>query len=90
MVAVDPIRDWHQIAVEMLMTDAELALQSITLLFAGDNPEAVARVVRSTRETYESILAKRKKLPMSDADSAALTDKLDRLRARLKFMGEEI
>lgn len=90
MEALNPIQDWHQIAGEMLMTDADLALQSITLLFAGDNEVAVARVVRSTREAYDSILAKRKKLPMSASDAAALDSKIDRLRARLKFMGEAV
>lgn len=90
MVGGDPIRNWHQIAVEMLMTEAELALQSITLLFAGDNPEGIARVVRSTRQTYDSILAKRQELSLSDQDAALLSDKVKRLRSRLKLMGETV
>jgi hypothetical protein len=90
MFEPDPIRDWHAIVVEMLMADADLALQSITLLFAGDNEEAVARVVCSTREVYDSILVKRMKLPLSAGDTASLDNKMDRLRARLKFMGEPV
>lgn len=88
VAASGPIREWHQIAVEMLMTDADLALQSISLIFAGDDKEAVARVVHSTRETYDMIRAKRKNLTMSAGDASVLDDKLDRLRARLKFMGD--
>ncbi|HEX3987775.1 MAG TPA: hypothetical protein VHX13_14360 [Acidobacteriaceae bacterium] len=90
MAAPEPIRDWHQIAVEMLMTDADLALQSITALFAGDNEDAVARVVHSTREVYDSILARRKKTALSARDAATLNAKMDRLQARLKFMGEVV
>lgn len=48
---------------------------------------SVARVVRSTRETYELIRAKRKNLTMSVSETAALNEKMDRLRARLKFFG---
>ncbi|MFZ0631646.1 MAG: hypothetical protein WA399_05980 [Acidobacteriaceae bacterium] len=89
-MATNPIRNWHQIAVEMIMTDADLALQSITSLFTGDNPDAVARVVHSTREVYDSILAKRKKLPLSATELSALDDKVGRLRARLELMGESV
>ena len=37
--------------MEMLMTDASVALQYTTGLFAQDEAEAAARVVRSTRES---------------------------------------
>lgn len=77
-------------AVEMLMADADLALHDITALFAADNIEVAARVVRSTRETYELIRAKRKNLTMSVSETAALNEKMDRLRARLKFLGEQV
>jgi hypothetical protein len=90
MAAVEPIRDWHQVAVEMLMTEADLALQYITALFAGDDPEAAARVVHGTRETYDLIRAKRKNLTLSASEANAIDDKIDRLRARLKFMGEVV
>jgi len=90
MFAVNTIRDWHQIAVEMLLTDADLALQSIACLLAGDDEQAVARIVSNTRETYDMIRAKRKNLAMSATDTAALDEKMDRLRARLRFMGEAV
>lgn len=87
---MEPIRDWHQIAVEMLMTDADLALQYVTALFADDDAEAAAGVVRNSRETYELIRAKRQNLTLSASDLATLDDKLDRLRARLRLMGEAV
>jgi len=87
---VEPIGDWHQVAVEMLMTDTDLALQYITALFAGDDAEAAACVVRNSRETYELIRAKRKNLTMSASDVTVLDDKMDHLRARLRFLGEQV
>ena len=90
MAAVEPIRDWHRIAVEMLMTDADLGLQTIAEVFEGDDKDAVARLIRNTREVYDSILAKRKNLVLSDDDAAVLNGKVDRLRARLKFLGEAV
>jgi hypothetical protein len=87
---LDPIRDCHQVAVESLMTDADLALQYITALFAEDDATAAARVVQSARETYNLILTKRRNLTISAGDSALLDDKIDRLRARLKFLGEKV
>lgn len=87
---MEPIRNWHSIAVEMMMTDADLALQYVTELFAGDDAEAAASVVRSTRETYDLIQAKRKNLVLSASEAKAIGDKVDRLRARLRLMGEAI
>jgi hypothetical protein len=67
-----------------------LALQSITCLFAEDDQDAVARVVHSTREVYNSVIAKRREITLSGSERAVLDDKMDRLRARLKFMGEQV
>jgi hypothetical protein len=90
LATLNPIRNWHQIAVEMLMMDADLALQYIAALFVEDDAEAAARVVRSTRETYALIRAKRKNLTMSASEAALLDEKMDRLQARLKFLGEPV
>lgn len=85
-----PIRDWHQIAVEMLMTDTDLALASVDLLLATDDKETVARMVREARETYESACERRRTLNLSAGDAAQLDDKMSLLRARLKVLGESV
>ena len=90
MTPSNPIQDWHQIAVELLMTDADLALQSITAFFAEDDQQAVARVVRNTREVYENILKKRAEVQLSEQEAALFDGKMERLRARLRFMGEPV
>lgn len=89
-MADTPIRDWHRIAVELLMTDADLALQSISALFSSDDSEAVARVVCNSRKVYDSILEKRKAVALTPDEAATLDGKMDRLRARLKFLGEQV
>jgi hypothetical protein len=86
----NPIRDWHQIAVEMLMTDADLALLAISQIFVQDDQEAVARLVHNTRKVYDSINKKRVELTLSDSESGALDGKVARLRARLRFLGEPV
>lgn len=85
-----PIRDWHQIAVELLMTDADLALLSISLIFRHDDPEMIRRLVRNARETYDTIQAKRKELALSERDAAALDHKMERLRIRLRVLGNPV
>lgn len=84
------IRDWHQIAVEMLMTDTDIALASVAYFFATDDQDAVARVVHGARETYESAQERRKTLQLSPSEAAELDDKMDRLRARLRLLGEVV
>lgn len=84
------IRDWHQIAVEMLMTDADLALMAIADIFSQDDKEAVARLVHNTRTVYDSISLKRERVALSASESAMLDDKMDRLRARLRVLGKVI
>lgn len=48
----------------------------------------MARVVRNTRNIYDSILERRKEVSLSENEANLLNDKMDRLRARLKFLGE--
>ncbi|HEX3661035.1 MAG TPA: hypothetical protein VHU89_06365 [Acidobacteriaceae bacterium] len=84
----NPILDWHQIAVEMLMTDADLALLTVASLFTDDDQEAVARLVHNAREVYEAVRLKRKQVELSEQETARLDDRMDRLRARLRFLGE--
>lgn len=85
-----PLPNWHQIAVELLITDADLALQAVALLFPADDKAAVDVAVRNAREVYESILARRRQIALSDREANLLDDKMDRLRARLRFFGESV
>lgn len=90
MADLNSTRDWQELAVEMLIEDADSALQSIASLLAGGEEGAASSLVHHTREAYDMIGAKRKNLPMSASDASALEDKLDRLRAQLKYLGEAV
>jgi hypothetical protein len=43
-----------------------------------------------SRDTYESIQTRRREVPMTDEEKAALDEKMDRLRTRLGFIGEGV
>jgi len=90
MAASVPNPGQHPIAVEMLLTDADLAVQSIFWILRQDDRDAVARLVRNTRHLYESIGERRKTLTLSEREAASLEDNMDRLRARLRFLGESV
>jgi hypothetical protein len=85
-----PIRNWHQIAVGLLMTDVDLALLAFAALVGRDDRETVARRVREARESYDAIRLRRKTIKLSGRESASLDDKMDRLRAGLRFFGEAV
>lgn len=72
------------------MNDVEIALLSLSDVFSWDDQTAVAWVVRSTRRTYDSVRKSRSTVKLTASDAAYLDGKLDRLRARLKFLGEPL
>lgn len=80
-----PLRDWHRVAVELLLSDADLALLSIAWL---TRREAAAHVVANARNACESIEKKREELELSAAEAAAVQERIDRLRAELRLLGE--
>ena len=90
MVEPGPIRDWRRIAVEMLMTDADLALLTVSSLFSKSDREAVTRLVGNAREVYDAVCLRRKEIELSHQESARLDDKLDQLRTGLRFFGEVV
>jgi hypothetical protein len=86
----NPLRDWHAIAVELLLADADLALLSVSWIFSYDDRDAIAHLVHNTRNVYDSIVAKRKELNVCGEDAEALDEKMERLRARLRVLGEAV
>lgn len=82
--------DWHQIAVEMMLTDAELALQSVACLLATDDQRAVARIAHNARETYDSLRERRRTVSLAPREASHLDDDLAQLRTRLELLGEPL
>lgn len=86
----NPAAHWHQIAPEILMNDVEIALLSLSDVFSWDDQTAVAWAIRSTRRTYDSVRESRSTVQLTAIEAAYLDEKLDRLRARLRFLGEPL
>lgn len=70
------------------MTDADLALLSLSWIFSWDDKASIARLAHRTRLTYDSICERRKEVTLSESEAACLDQKMDRLRARLRSLGE--
>ncbi|MFZ0273613.1 MAG: hypothetical protein WB524_09530 [Acidobacteriaceae bacterium] len=85
-----PIRNWHQIASELLLSEADQALLLLASLISWDDEDVVARTVEMAKVAYEDICQKRKGLTMSKKQTAALQAKLDRLQTELRSLGEAV
>jgi septal ring factor EnvC (AmiA/AmiB activator) len=85
-----PIRNWHQIACELLLSEADHALLLLVSLVTWDDPDVVARTVERAKGAYEDILRKREGLTMSKKQTAALQAKLDQLQSQLRSLGEAV
>lgn len=81
----EPVPDLARIIYEGMITDADLTITSLDLIFAGDPREGVERVIHNARAVYDEILATRATVSMSSEQTRFLQDKLDRLRARLSY-----
>jgi hypothetical protein len=86
----DPIRNWHEVAVELLVNDVDCALLLMASLFGGEDGETVACTVRIARSAYDNILLQQRQTQLTSRDAATLSLKLEQLRSRLRFFGERI
>jgi hypothetical protein len=85
------VRDRNQIACQLLIEDADLALLEIGLLFVNpDDKETTKRTVTKVRKTYDYFCKRRELTRLSPTQAKALQTKLDQLRARLRFFGESV
>jgi len=80
-----PLRDWHRVAVELLLSDADLALLSIAWL---TRREAEEHIVAKARSACESIQKKRDELQLTESEAAAVQKRIDQLRAELRWVSE--
>lgn len=85
-----PLDDFNQIAYQMLLSDANLALTFVDMAASHRDPEAVKRSIRNAISAYNSIVVQRRSISMSDEDAAALDSKLKGIRKALIESGEFI
>jgi len=90
------VGDWQQLrddsarlSVEILKTDADLALTFTSTALVHSDAESAARSVRHARRAYDFIVQKRTQIAMSDADATELDEKIATVRKRLEELGEK-
>lgn len=62
----------------------------VTFLFVADDKSTAIRVVHNAREIYESARERRKTLKLAANEAAQLVDRMERIRARLRFLGKSV
>ena len=90
------VRDWQQLredsrrlSVEILQSDADLALTFASSALIHSTPEAGHRSVRHARRAYDYVVERRTQVAMTDADARELDEKIAILRKRLQELGEK-
>jgi hypothetical protein len=73
-----------------LINDAHRATVALDGVTAKDSSKARVAAVSECRRVYEQMLDYRGSVRMTVAESVALQNALDQLRARLKFFGEPV
>jgi len=89
------VGDWQQLrddsarlSVEILKTDAELALTFTSIALIRSDREAAAQSVRHARRAYDYISGRRTEIHLASADASELDTKLEVLKKRLENLGE--
>lgn len=84
-----PIRDWHEVNVELAISEASLALLTAEQVHNRRDEDA-ALTIRNARRVYERILERRKDLRINLRQASTLNRQLERLRRRLLWLGEDV
>ncbi|MFZ0275116.1 MAG: hypothetical protein WB524_22200 [Acidobacteriaceae bacterium] len=77
----------NQRAVQQLLREAEFALAAVGLTTSRDDREAVAQALAAGHQAWQDIVRRQQALTLTVDEAAALQSCLDRLRARLRFLG---
>jgi hypothetical protein len=77
------------LSVEILKTDANVALTFTEVAPNHSSAAAKAKTVHLARRAYDYIKSRRLTLPVSDADADELDSKLAIVKQRLEALGEQ-
>ncbi len=81
----DAYGDLRRVTFEGLLAEAVMAIHGLEKLTRRDAPASLAGILEDARANYNSILELREALTMSREQASLLQDKLDRLKAYLRF-----
>lgn len=82
--------DYNQIAFQMLLSDADLALTFVELAASHRDRDTVERTIRNAIGAYNSIVAQHRTIPLSAENAAILDSKLKEIKKALIELGELI
>ena len=82
--------DYNQIAFQMLLSDADLALTIVDLAANHRDRDTVERTIRNAIGAYNAIVGQRRTIPMSAEDAAILDSKLKGIKKAIVELGELI
>jgi hypothetical protein len=82
--------DYNRLSIEILFSDAELALTFTDIALAHLDRNWVGRTVQHAKRAYESILKGRRHFPLSEDEAADLDSKLALLKERLEQLGKDV
>lgn len=83
----DNLRDANEAGVNLLMTDAEIALTFLDAAKITSDAAGAARKIREARRAYDSILHLIPRFTLSEEQSETLDERLSLLRERLRRIG---
>jgi hypothetical protein len=76
--------DFNRLSVEILLSDADLALTFTEIALNHCDQNSYARTVRNARKAYDTIAAKRSEVAMSADERTELDARLAVLKSRLE------
>lgn len=80
----------NQMAVQALLADADHALALTELEDVRGNATIVKETIARARSNYIDLVRRSRPLQFTPAEQALFQQKLDRLRACLRFFGERV
>ena len=86
----DLIEDRNRIAAELLLTDADLAVNFIAIADTSLDPDTTKRNIANARKAYDDICGRRGSVDMSPQNAKTLQQKLDKVREGLRFFGQSV
>ncbi len=86
----DPRDNFNRVSVEILFSDADLAITFTQMALERTEPEAIARNTQNARKAYQQIAKIRASLPMSASESERLDAKLKVISKGLRLLGQVV
>ena len=82
-------QDINRTGIELLLTDASVALTFLSIVDTTSNRETAERNMKNARKAYDSVQHLRVGHLLTDAETVTLDSRLAEVKLRLEALGEE-